>query len=258
MSGHRFLLEKLEGRGATFEVFELTRASKVVERRGQDHELVTHFNSTGRRQVRVGLQGGSVLLEPGALQYYTGRIQANVQKHEQGGNFLTRAVRSAGTGESAFATRFDGSGEVWTEPSAKHFVLAHMESPADAMLLDDKAFYACEASIQVKTHVHATVSGMASGNGLMQPRLEGQGVFVVESPVPTEEIEVIELDGHNDLVVDGDYLLMYSATLQVQLRPLVRGLRNSMRSGEGLVYALSGRGTVFVTPTAPRSLGSLG
>jgi uncharacterized protein (AIM24 family) len=71
----------------------------------------------------------------------------------------------------------------------------------------------------------------------------------VEAPVPVDEIEVIELDGQNELIVDGDLMLMYSATLHVELRPLVRGLRNAMRTGEGLVYSFRGRGTVWLTPT---------
>lgn len=117
------------------------------------------------------------------------------------------------------------------------------------MILDDKAFYACEASVQVKTHMHRTVSGVLSGNGLVQPKLEGSGVFVVESPVPVDEIEEIALDGSGELIVDGDLMMMYSASLNVELRPLVRGLRNALRSGEGLVFVFSGRGTVWLTPT---------
>ena len=84
----------------------------------------------------------------------------------------------------------------------------------------------------------------------MQPKLEGAGVFVVECPVPVDEIEAVELDGSNELVVDGDLMLMFSATLDVQLRPLVSGLRNAMRSGEGLVYVLRGRGTAWLLPTS--------
>lgn len=45
-------------------------------------------------------------------------------------------------------------------------------------------------------------------------------------------------------------MLMYSATLTVEIGPLVRGLRNAMRSGEGLVYRFRGNGTVWLTPTA--------
>jgi uncharacterized protein (AIM24 family) len=125
-----------------------------------------------------------------------------------------------------------------------------MDGPADALLLDDRAFYACESSIALGTHTHRSVQGLLSGAGLVQPKLSGRGAFVVECPVPIEEIEVIEVTPGRDLVVDGDLMLMYSATLSVQLKPLTKGLRNLYRSGEGLVYVLSGQGTVWLTPTA--------
>lgn len=67
--------------------------------------------------------------------------------------------------------------------------------------------------------------------------------------MPVSEVQVIELDGRDTVTVDGDLMLMYSASLRVELRPLVRGLRNAARSGEGLVFVLSGKGTVFLTPT---------
>ncbi|RYG37079.1 MAG: hypothetical protein EON93_04175 [Burkholderiales bacterium] len=125
-----------------------------------------------------------------------------------------------------------------------------MESQRDAMLLDDRVFYACSAGIQLTSHRHSNVAGILSGNGLMQPKLTGRGVFAVESPVPQHEIEIIELKGSDELVVDGDFMLMYSASLNVSIGPLVKGLRDVMRSGEGIVYRFSGAGTVFLIPTA--------
>ena len=244
MSEYRQLIDERNGRGANFKLFKLTRKSHEI-----GNQTVSHYLG---RQLQVELNGGSVLLEPGALQYSRGQLSVEVQKNEAGG-FLRRAVTQAGTGESAFATRFSGQGEVWTELTRKYFIIAEMDGPEDALLLDDQAFYACESSIQIKTHLHRSLSGALSGNGLMQPKLEGAGVFVVESPVPVEEIEVIELSGKDELIVDGDLMLMYSATLQVELRPLVRGLRNALRSGEGLVYVLRGRGTVWLMPTARTS-----
>ncbi len=241
MSNYRNLIDERTGKGATFKLFNVTRKTHDVGSTSSSQYL--------GRQLQMQLTGGAVLLEPGALQYSLGRLTAEVQKNEAGG-FLRRAVAQAGTGESAFATRFSGHGEVWTELTRKHFIIAEMDGPKDALLLDDKAFYACEASIGIKTHTHRSLSGALSGNGLMQPKLEGAGVFVVEAPVPVEEIEAIELSGEDELVVDGDLMLMYSATLQVEVRPLVKGLRNALRSGEGLVYVLKGRGTVWLMPTS--------
>src|SRR3546814_6229027 len=63
--------------------------------------------------------------------------------------------------------------------------------------------------------------------------MSGKGVFAVEAPVPVEEIDTVELDGGSELIVDGDFMLMYSASLNVSIGPLVKGLRNALRSGEG-------------------------
>lgn len=266
MSDFRVKTQEEAGRGVRFEVHDLKRRSHAPLGMSywQQHSVGSGDGATtinvhhaaavqlASRQLRVVLEGGSALLEPGALQYARGQIDVQVQQASgrSGGNFLSRMVASAGSGESAYATRYAGHGEVWTEPTQKHFLLATMDGPADALLLDDKAFYACEGTISVQTHVHRSVQGVLSGNGLMQPKLEGSGVFVVECPVPAEEIEAVDLDGRDELIVDGDLMLMYSANLSVELRPLVRGLRNTWRSGEGLVYVLRGRGTVWLTPTA--------
>jgi uncharacterized protein (AIM24 family) len=249
MSDFRKLVDEKTGRGVKFELFDVSRHDRITDRR----TLVG-------RQIRISLSGGSAALEPGALQYSHGQLQVEVQKNDPKAGFFRRAVQSAGTGESAYSTIFRGNGVVYTELTTKHFIIAEMDGPGDSLILDDKAFYACEGTIALRTHVNnnmsGIISGMAQGNGLMQPKLEGAGVFVVESPVPVDEIEAIELDGTTELIVDGDLILMYSATLQVQLRPLVSGLRNAWRSGEGAVFVIRGAGTVWLLPTSRLQTGA--
>lgn len=259
---YRKQIERIEGNAMAFEVYEFNRqAYGTTINAGQ---LPPPANASGAagtvfnvhvpspqvwRQVKIILTGGSAMLEPGALQYARGKLQVEVQKLNAKSNIFTRAMASAGTGESGFATSYRGTGEVWTEPTIKHFVVASMDGPQDALMLDDRAFYACEGTINLKTHIHNSVQGMLSGNGLMQPKLEGRGAFVIECPVPVNEIEEIDIQPSEEVIVDGDILLMYSANLQVELAPLVRGLRNLYRSGEGLVYKFRGTGKVWITPT---------
>lgn len=247
MADFRHLVDQAKGEDMAIELYEL-----ALRKDGGHTSSATGYVSSAyaTRQVRIVLDGGGALLEPGALQYAKGRLQIDVQKAQGAGGLLRRQATSAGTGESAFATRYSGTGEVWTEPTRKHFVLASMDGSNDALILDDGAFYACEATVELGHHTHRSVSGVLSGNGLVQPKLTGRGVFIAESPVPVDEIEAIELDGSDELIVDGDVMLMYTATLKVELRPLVSGLRNAVRTGEGLVFRFSGTGTVWLTPTA--------
>ena len=254
MTEYRTRIDEGRSPGVRFEVYPFLRKTYALAAQSAAGEEAAHVHlhspdALTARQVRIVLEGGAAVLEPGTLQYARGRLQVDVRQNAGTGGFFSRAVASAGSGESAFATRYAGEGEIWTEATTKHFVLAAMDGPGEALILDDDAFYACDANIALSTHVHRSVQGILSGNGLMQPKLTGAGAFVVESPVPVDEIEVIELDGQGELIVHGDLMLMYSAGLQVELRPLVRGLRNAMRTGEGLVFAMSGRGTAWLTPT---------
>lgn len=201
-------------------------------------------------QLCIELDGDGVKLEPGALQYMHGRITSDVVANEPGRGFLSRAIASAGTGEAAHSTLFEGKGTIWCEPGRQNFIIATMDGPEDALLLDDRAFYACSKGISLSTHRHQNVTGVLSGNGLMQPKLSGNGIFAVESPVPVEEVTTIEVHSGETVTVDGDYMLMYSAGLDVAIGPLVKGLRKAMRSGEGFVYRFTGQGLVWVMPTA--------
>ncbi len=248
MADYRRLEEEVEGDGIKIGKYRYVE-KRVITRGMPTAEGGLHYvaEATDIFQLCIELKGGAVLLEPGALQYMHGKIESTVHKHEDKG-FLSRALASAGTGESAFATRFSGYGTIWTEPGRRNFIIGAIDG--DALLLDDKAFYACSSGVQLTSHRHSSVSGVLSGNGLMQPKMSGKGVFAVEAPVPVEEIDVVELDGSQELTVDGDFMLMYSAELQVTLGTLVKGLKNAMRSGEGFVYKLNGRGTAWIMPTA--------
>lgn len=261
--GWRHKTQVQAGAGLTIEVWELDR--KACRPIGPD--LWTSATSelaairtvhaatvpVAYRQVCLRLAGGGALLEPGAFQYARGSISAELQKNASPAGGLARRVTTAATGEAAYTIRLSGDGEIWTQPSEKHFVTMSMAGPEDALLLDAGAFYACESSIEVGTHVAGSVQGLVSGSGLLRPRLSGCGVLIIESPVPPSEIEVIVLDGHDTLTVSGDVMLACSASLEVTLEPLVRGTTNAMRSAETLVYTLRGQGKVMLMPT--RSLG---
>lgn len=248
MTEFRKLEDSVEANGVRIDKYRFVE-KRLITRGIPTAEGGFHYvaEATDVYQLGITLTGGGILLEPGALQYLHGKIETTVEKHEDKG-FLSRALNSAGTGESAFATKFTGHGTIWTEPGRRNYIIGQIDG--DSLLLDDKAFYACSTGISLTTHRHSTVAGLFSGNGLLQPKMSGAGVFAVEAPVPVEEIDIVELDGSQNLIVDGDFMLMYTADLKVEIGPLVKGLRNALRSGEGFVYKLSGRGSAWIMPTA--------
>lgn len=229
------------------------RIVESAEADGVKFELCQYYGSgMAMRQIKATLSGGTALFEPGAMQWYKGDISASVVKHDESKGFMSRMINSSGTGESAYATSFTGTGEFWAEPTDRHFLIGEMDAGADgkdALVLNDRAFYACSGGVKLRTFTHKDVmSGVTLPNGFMQPMLTGKGAFVVESPVPEAHLEVVELNG-GKLVVDGDFLLMHTQSVKPRIGTLVRGLRNSHRSGEGFVYHFEGYGTVWLMPT---------
>ena len=78
---------------------------------GEEPRFREIYADTDMRQIKFTLSNDSVTLEPGILSYAHGNLTFQVVQQQQG-NFLSRAVRSAGSGESAFGTLVSGTGEV--------------------------------------------------------------------------------------------------------------------------------------------------
>jgi len=244
---NRVLSSRHEGQGLTFEVHEYsTLAGGSVG--GAERMYYAHQQGVILKQLAVRLDGGRALLQPGALQYMQGTVEMKVTGGGGGvGGFLSRAITSAATGESGYKPEYAGRGVVWCEPTFKHLLVGRLDG--DEMLLDDGVFCACEGGIKVGRHVNRNVGAAAlGGEGLIQAKLSGTGNFVLESPVPMSEIEILDLQ-NDTLTVDGDLVMAYSPTLEFRIEKSQKGLLNSMRGGEGLVHVFRGSGQVWVTPT---------
>lgn len=244
---HRVLSSRHDGQGLAFEVHEYPRlAGGSVS--GAPALHYAQQQGVTLKQLCVRLEGGRALLQPGALQYMHGQVEMKVTGGGGGvGGFLSRAVTAAATGESGYKPEYAGSGTVWCEPTFRHLLVGRLDG--DEMLLDDGVFCACEGGIKVGRHVNRNVGAAAlGGEGLVQAKLSGTGYFVLESPVPMSEVEVLDLT-NDTLTVDGDLVMAYSPTLEFRIEKSQKGILNSMRGGEGLVHVFRGTGQVWVTPT---------
>ena len=79
--------------------------------------------------------------------------------------------------------------------------------------------------------------------------LTGQGVVVLESPVPRSELIVVDLD--NDTVkIDGSMAIAWSNSLEFTVEKTTKTLVGSVASGEGLVNVYRGNGRILMAPVA--------
>lgn len=254
-------LDTAAGRGVTFTTYQ----SPV-----QPHDLyeAQHFYAADRLGMRpnvleIKLDGGGALLQPGAFQFSRGNVRMKsisgmhsapgMGQGSQGGlsgllGGVARMAAGRAMGESSARNSFQGSGVVWTEPTYKHLIIGEKDNPNDSYIIDDGAFYACEGSMDMSPRLMLDARAFG-GNGLVSPELKGSGYFVLESPVPFEEIEIHTLS-NDEMRVDGDLILLFSSSLQFNIEKFDRGWFSTYRSGEGMIYSLTGSGVVWLTPTA--------
>ena len=77
----------------------------------------------------------------------------------------------------------------------------------------------------------------------------GNGIAVLESPVPKEELVVFNLE--NDVVkIDGNMAIAWSGSLQFTVEKSGKSLIGSAASGEGFVNVYRGTGKILMAPTA--------
>ena len=202
-----------------------------------------------RRQVIIKMDGSkTAVLQSGAMQWMLGNI--NMSSGIKGaGDFLGKMVASKVTGETASKPLYNGQGYVMLEPTYRHIILVDV-SQWGSIVLQDGLFLACDQSLQEQVVARSNVSSaVLGGEGLFNLSLSGQGVAVLESPVP--KTELIQFNLQNDVVkIDGNMAIAWSSSLQFTVEKSSKSLLGSAVSGEGLVNVYRGTGSILMAPTS--------
>ena len=118
------------------------------------------------------------------------------------------------------------------------------------MVLDDGLFLACDSSIKEEVVARKNISSaLLGGEGLFNLALVGEGVAVLESSVPREELIEIELE-NDEVRIDGNMAIAWSKSLKFTVEKSTKSALGSMVSGEGFVNVYRGTGKILLTPTA--------
>ncbi len=238
---------------------------KVIEQKGPfrvlEHEkdlsvhpanaVAAYFASemnVRKRQVFVELNGNGCVTQAGAMQWMLGNV--NMGSGVKGvGNLLGKMASAAVTKETAIKPVYSGNGVMMLEPTYRHILLMDV-SEWGTVVLDDGLFLACEDTLQQKTVARSNLSSaVLGGEGLFNLSLSGNGIAVLESPVPAEELIVFNLE--NDVIkIDGNMAIAWSGSLNFTVEKSGKSLLGSAASGEGLVNVYRGTGKILMAPTA--------
>ncbi len=239
---------KIIAQKGCFQVFEHERDLSVSPANAVRAYFSSEMN-VRKRQVFITLNNSAVTVQAGAMQWMLGNVQMN-SGVKGVGNFLGKMVSSAVTGESAVKPIYSGQGAVMLEPTYKHIILIDLAEWGGNIVLDDGLFLACDSTIQQQVVARSNVSSAVLGKeGLFNLSLVGNGIAVLESYVPQQELVVFELN--NDCVkIDGNMAIAWSGSLSFTVEKSGKSLLGSAASGEGFVNVYRGTGRILMAPTA--------
>lgn len=234
--------------GLTVEVLEWRTLGGMTQPAGLLALALVRQAGLPVRQVRLTLNNSAVILEAGALQAWWGRME--VENSLPAGKVLGRLFGAAMSGETVFRPRYTGTGVVLTEPSFQCVVLVGLDN--ESVIVDQGLFLACSGDIEVGAEIQRSASALVfGGEGLVQTRLTGTGIAVLQSPVPDAELIKVTLAPGETMAVDGPFAVLRSATVRFTVGKSSKSWIGTAVSGEGLMQTFQGPGDVWLSPLHP-------
>ena len=231
--------------GVRIEVMEYQKLLGATDTNAAEDLYFMEKQNMRCRQIAVYLTNDKVTIEPGAMSYFRGNIE--MVSGVTAGNALGRLLSSAVTGEGVAQPEYKGSGLLVLEPSFRHFLILQLEK--EEVIVDKGMFYYAQGGVTVKPVAQRSISAaLGGGEGFFQIALSGTGLVVLECPVPSCEIDIMELQNET-LKVDGNFAVLRTASLDFTVERSAKTLIGSAVSGEGLVNVYRGTGSVWLAPT---------
>ena len=231
-----------------FQVIEYKRDLSVTPTTAQTAYFCNEMNIRKRQAVcDLSKTENGITLQAGAMQWTAGNVKAT-SGIKGVGDLIGKTFKGKMTGESAIKPEYVGNGMLVLEPTYKHLFVLNTSDWNNAVVLTDGMFLACESHLKQKAVMRSNLSSAAlGGEGLFNLSLEGEGLAVLESPVPYSELILIELNG-DEVKIDGNMAIAWSKTLEFTVERSGKSLIGSAASGEGLVNVYRGTGKVLMAP----------
>jgi uncharacterized protein (TIGR00266 family) len=199
--------------------------------------------------ARITLTAGEgVRAESGAMMATSSGI--SVESKAEGG-LLKGLKRSMLGGESLFVTRLTaGPQGGWVDCAAR--------LPGDATTIDvdggvnlARSAWLCSSDgVEIDTK-WGGLKNLAGGEGGFLVRAEGRGQVVASC---YGALDVVELAAGETMVLDSGHMVAFADGVQFTTRKVAKGLVQTLKSGEGLVFEFSGPGRVWTQSRNPGEL----
>lgn len=241
-------LHRIVTQAGKFAVIEYDKDLSVSARDAELAYFASKMN-VKKRQIIATLDNSGVIVQAGAMQIMAGNITA-ATNIKGAGDLLKKMVGSAVTKETTIKPKYVGSGQLVLEPTYRYIILQDLAAWNGSMVIEDGLFLACDDTVNLAVTARSTLSSaVLGGEGLFNTNLTGQGIVALESPVPIEELFVVDLE--NDVLkIDGNMAIAWSNSLKFTVERSTKTLIGSAASKEGLVNVYRGTGRVLIAPVA--------
>lgn len=201
--------------------------------------------------VRCSLAPGEQLkVESGAMMATSAGV--GIQAKMEGG-LLKSLKRAALGGESLFVTTYTAPAQGgWVDCAANlpgDLFVADV-NPAQALFLTRGSWLCSASSVELDTQ-WGGFRNLFGGEGGFLVRATGQGKVVMSC---YGALETWNLQPGQGITVDTGHLVAYTEGVNVALRKATGGAIQSFKSGEGLVFDITGPGQVMTQTRNPSAL----
>lgn len=243
------VIEQYDGPTSSVEILQYDRLA------GSDNlevaQKLFYANQVGMhlKQMRIRLNNGTAQLETGAMQFVKGNVTVETSVGGLGG-LAQKLINSKLTNQTTFRPHYHGTGEVYGEPSFKHFIILTLN--AEEAVIEPGMFYGCDGKVEVGITTLKSLSSVFFGDEkLFQISVKGTGWVVLQVPVPANEIIRYQLSNEK-IMVDGSFALLRKGNIEYKVEKSNKSLLGSMIGGEGLLLqTFTGTGEVWLAPTKP-------
>ena len=182
----------------------------------------------------------SMRAEAGAMMATSGAIA--VESKAQGG-FMKSLARSALGGESFFMTTFTAQGDAgWVDCAARlPGDVTTIEMTGAPLNISSHAFLCSSSTVDIDTK-WGGFKNLFGGEGGFLIHATGQGHAVVST---YGAIELVTLAEGEVLVLDSGHMAAFDPDLAYTTRKVTKGIMQTLKSGEGLVFEFTGPGRVW-------------
>ena len=238
---------KITEKQGRFTVIEYLRDISVSPKMAQEAYFASEMN-VRKRQLVAEISGETgIYVQAGEMQMMIGDIEAATNV-KGAGDFLKKLVKSSVTSETIIKPRYTGKGSLVLEPTFYHILLMDLDEWEGDVVIEDGMFLACEDTVELEVTARKNVSSLIlGGEGIWNTMLAGYGLVALESPVPADELIVVDLE--DDIIkLDGSMAVAWSSTLKFTVEKTTSTLVGSLASGEGFVNVYTGTGRVLIAP----------